>query len=156
MKADQELLEELKISKDKYAFVAERIVEFLTLILKHGHFKPITLWMPCKRLIRVHKPIPQGHMNTMGKEYLILSGLYIVADVMYLDPTVCKKFIRQPTEHNKRKLGLPSMVDYSTIRFLNDGAAVALCDSFLLGQYVQCASHWSYPEIASLGRGVSL
>lgn len=59
LKYDQKIYDELEITEDKYIYLAQGMIDFITLILKYDNLKIEELNKVTKRLIRVRRLIPQ-------------------------------------------------------------------------------------------------
>jgi len=127
--------------------LTERFIEFLKRVIKYENFRPEEPYTIHKRLVRIHNTISTKEMDAYGWEYIIFNGLYVVVDVMFLDPEVCKEFNTKPTQENKKLLGIPDDVADYTIKFVNMGdkeCAVALLKSDPRTAYVPYNSRWEY------------
>lgn len=147
LKNDQKICEELEITGDKYVYLAQGVVDFITLILKYDNLKIEELNKITKRLVRVRRLIPQYILDENSRTYIMLGGLYVIADVVFIDSKKSRKFQRHPTIP-KGKLGIPKEAYMSTVRSLpSQGVDVVLADRFLASEIGVTASRWEYPDL---------
>lgn len=147
LKHDQKIYEELEITGDKYVYLAQGMIDFITLVLKYDNLKIEELNKITKRLVRVRGVIPQYILDENSRTYIMLGGLYVIADVVFIDSKKSRKFQRYPTMP-KRKLGIPEEAYMSTVRSLpSQGVDVVLADRFLASEIGVTASRWEYPDL---------
>lgn len=147
LKYDQKIYDELEITEDKYIYLAQGMIDFITLILKYDNLKVEELNKVTKRLIRVRRLIPQYIMDLNSRTYILIGGLYMVADVIFIDTKKSRKFQRNPTI-SKKKIGIPEEAYMSTVRSLpSKGVDVVLADKFLASEIGVTASRWEYPDL---------
>lgn len=146
---DESQLERLSYKKD--VFLTEQFLRFARMIVKHENLKDIPETGEFRRtsLVRVHKNIPTYELDYFKFDYTIMAGLYIVADVVFVDKKTLDKFYKKPYEENRIKLGLPDDVLLNASRLVateyNRPVYALLKKSLLTERYVQFQKDWSYP-----------
>lgn len=128
--------------------LTQKFVTFLDMIIKYDNLIGGSPGEVSKRLIRIYASIPTGELDHMKRDYVIFNGLYLAADVMFLDPAACKEYYKYPSSAAKVKCGIPDEILDHTIKFLKiDGKnmAVALLKSDILSTHVVYNSKWDYP-----------
>lgn len=142
-------LEELSDRKD--ILVTEKFIQFIEKIIKYENLRLGDPGSVHKRLIRVYKSIPTKSLDKMNFEYVIMNGLYIVQDVMFLDPDMTRKYMRRPTKYTREDMNIPENISMSTVKLVrdNDGneRGVALFkDSYIVRNFIgETWSAWNYP-----------
>lgn len=130
----------------------KKFINFMEGIFRYDNLKLGEHKEKVTRLVRVHRNIPTSELDYYGYNYLIFSGLYIVSDVMFLNPSICRHyFSNQGNSELVKDDDIPDDVIKSTIRYVLDDSgkemAVALLKSDQVSRYVNdsCPSKWSYP-----------
>lgn len=144
---DEKLLDDMLDKRDIQ--ITRKFIDFLKLIIKYENLRCGKHLEVHRRLIRVHRNIPTKMLDFKKYEYIIFNGLYIVADVIFLDAEIVKEFYKNPTRDMRERLGLPEEVALSTIKTIstrdNKEIGVGLITSELTKNYIPYPSKWSYP-----------
>lgn len=149
IESGEKQLEELSDKKDKQ--VTQKFIEFLEKILKYENLRLGEVGSVHKRLIRVYKVIPYKSLDKMNFEYVMMNGLYIVQDVMFLDADMTKKYMKKPAKYTREDMGLPENISLSTVKLVRDSSGnergVALFrDSYIVKHFIgETWSSWDYP-----------
>ena len=67
-------------------------INFMETVFKYDNLKLGEHGEIHKRLIRLHRNIPVGELEFMNIDHIIFNGLYVIADVMFISASECKKF----------------------------------------------------------------
>ena len=73
-----------KPPKSEIRFVSNYI-KLIELSIKYENLRPCDVCVPCKRLIRVYKTVTPDELKNYAVESVILDGLYVVTDLVFLD-----------------------------------------------------------------------
>lgn len=132
--------------------LTKRFIQFMEMIFKYenltlGSHKEIK-----KRLVRVHRNIPTKELDYFGYTFVVFNGLYIVSDVMFLSPDICKQYFSEANNTELiRSLDLPKEIIRSSIKYAidseNNEMGVAILRTDPIFRYVndEYPTKWSYP-----------
>lgn len=148
IESGEKQLEELSDRKD--IRITERFIDFIEKILKYENLRVGEPGEVKKRLVRIHRSIPTKSLDRMNYEYVILNGLYIVQDVLFIDPDVSRKYMKNPNKY-RNELNIPDNASKSLIKMIRDdrGREVGVTlfrDSYIVKHFVgEVWSAWDYP-----------
>lgn len=153
LQRDEKMLETLQDQAD--IRITTKFIDFMKMILKYGNLndKIIVDGQICKRVIRIHRNIPTVYLDVFGYEYIIFSGLYVVLDVVFYDPSILNGYFDKKCneeEHRKLRmsLGIPDNVMHNIPRIVNINKTDKCCflvRNKLTEDYVTWQSNWSFP-----------
>lgn len=155
---DRKILDEMEKSLErnsefydkKDVVLTQRFVTFMDMIFKYNNLTFEEIGTIKKKVIRIHSSIPTKELDFRNIEYVIFNGLYVVSDVMFLDPKVCKLFYKRYGDKSMIEEGLiPENIKPDSIKFIKDNndneIAVAIMKESPLSNYITMNSKWSYP-----------
>lgn len=123
-------------------------VDFLDLILKYRNLSGGEHLEVSKKLIRVKSNISTKELTYRGEEFVIMNGLYIVSDVIFLDGRVGDLFYNSSRRMSREELGIPENVALKTLKLVEIGdkiMTVALLDDNKYIDRIEYSSKWDYP-----------
>lgn len=141
-------LEDLTDKKDIQ--ITQKFIDFIEKILKYENLRIAEPGQVRKRLVRVYRSIPTKSLDRMNYEYVLLNGLYIVQDVLFIDPDISNKYLKNPNKF-KDKLGIPDNASRSLIKVIRDdrgreSGVTLFKDSYIVKNFVgEVWSAWDYP-----------
>lgn len=148
IESGEKQLEELTDRKDIQ--ITERFINFIEKILKYENLRIEKPGEIRKRLVRIHRNIPTKSLDRMNYEYVILNGLYIVQDVLFIEPEICRKYMKNPNKY-RDELHIPENASLSLIKMIRDdrGREVGVTlfrDSYIVKHFIgEAWSGWDYP-----------
>lgn len=148
IKNGEEQLDKLEYKWDIYW--TEKFIEFAKLMIKYENLKDIPEEGEFRRrsLIRLHRGIPYKELEFFNFEYTIMSGLYLVTDICFIDKKVMDKYYKRPLEDRRIELGLPDDVLLNASRLIteyNRPVYAMPVKSTLTDRYVHFQRDWSFP-----------
>lgn len=143
----EEYSKDVNTSKSDINFM-NSYIRLMELSLKYENLRPSEHMTICKRLVRVYKTLTPYELKKHLTEFVLLDGLYIVTDVMFIDYHIYKEYIEYPVESMRLSLGLPDDLQCGTlkpVRIDNIEYGVGLMKTPLVCEYVLTPSNWDYP-----------
>lgn len=148
IESGEKQLEELTDRKDIQ--ITERFINFIEKILKYENLRLEKPGEIRKRLVRVHRNIPTKSLDRMNFEYVILNGLYIVQDVLFIEPEISRKYMKNPNKF-RSELHLPENASMSLIKMIRDDrgremGVTLFKDSYIVKHFIgESWTGWDYP-----------
>ena len=148
IKSSEEELERLsEDKKDQEYQLINRYNKFMKMMLAYHNLRTDFKYnTPYRRLIKLHKVVPTKELERDGIEYVILDGLYIVAEIEYIDPDIVRKFYQNPVPSNAANLGLEkyrtNMFKFLRIRGYETAAVIT---DAKIQRYLWYNKDWDYP-----------
>ncbi len=148
IESGEKQLEELTDKKELQ--ITERFINFIEKILKYENLRIGKPGEIKRRLVRVHRNIPTKSLDRMNYEYVILNGLYIVQDVLFIDTETTRKYIKNPNKY-KDDLNIPDNASRSLIKMIRDdrGREIGVTlfkDSYIVKHFIgESWTGWDYP-----------
>lgn len=132
--------------------LVDRFIKFMEMIFKYENLVPGEHKEIKKRLIRIHMNIPTKELEYFGYDFIVFNGLYVVADVVFIDASICKQFFSNAGKPDiVSKLDMPDGILRPSIKYILDSSGqehgVAILKSDPIYRYINddYPSKWSYP-----------
>lgn len=142
---DESLLDGITDKRDLQ--ISKKFIDFMKMTIKYGNLRTGENLERSKKVIRIHKNIPTKFLDKDKYEYIIFNGLYVVTDVVFIDPQIVNEFYKSPTKANAIELGIPEDVHLAPKIFTasHKEVGVGLLKTDFSSTYIQFPSQWSYP-----------
>jgi len=126
----------------------ESYVKFISLALTYDNLKSlIDTNKPLKRLIRVYKTIKPYELEETHLENVLLDGLFVVTDVMFIDYSIYNEYANNPVSSVLENLSVPDTLICDTLKSVfidNIQYGVGLIDTPFNREYIQSSANWDY------------
>lgn len=141
-------VEDISDKRDKLLFTEYR--EFITNILKYRNLKLEENGTRAKRLIKCKKYLDLKLLERDNYNIIKFSGIYLVADVIFLDRRICDMYYNNPAKYaTNSSLGLPDDICLRSMHLISDRnnnyMAVALIKGDISEKYLTNYNSWEFP-----------
>lgn len=134
------------ISKSDLNFLSNYI-KLMEYSLKFENLRPAEHMSVCKRVVRIYKTFTPNELKNFLVDFVLLDGLYVVTDVMFIDSRIYKEYTEYPLEIMRQSLGLPDDLQCGTLKSINiDNRefGVGLMKTPMVENHIYNASNWDY------------